>query len=314
MLQPSLVSAQAATVRTGFDMLELGVGADILRAAGWVYVGLALICGAAALIWTPKWWGKLIALVLVLGAFAYLPVTKHIEARDRANAWKAKYEAVMAMFQKRCESAGEKITRVVENVEGIMILKPRPAKWNLEDQFELNDPYAGSMGGDSYIMDYLVGRTKSGKRESSLHTRNAFRYVDVVDAKDNVRYRYRGIPTSKGPHIPYFELVKSVAEGPAPRYGVTWADLSTKLDRENWIAGSSLQVIDTSSGEVIAERIGYMVDPGLGNRHNARAPWAFAARAACPAFEIRSASRTIDYDSRNGAFVYQVLKPHRTEK
>jgi hypothetical protein len=95
---------------------------------------------------------------------------------------------------------------------------------------------------------------------------------------------------------------------------VTWADLSTRADRENWIAGSSLQVIDTSNGEVIGERIGYMVDPGLGNRHNARAPWAFAAYEACPAFDRRSESRTVDHDSRNEAFVYRVLRPPRTEQ
>jgi hypothetical protein len=310
----SLGSARAAkAAHPRIDMLELGAGASILRAAGWIYIGLAVICGVAALIWTPRWWGKLIALTLVLGAFAYLPVTKHIEARDRANAWKARYDAVMAMFQKRCESAGEKISRVVENVEGILILKLRPETLNLSDQFALNDPYSGSMGGDSFVGEFLVERTASGKRSSGSHIRHAFSFVDVVDLKDNVRYRYRRKDASKSPPYQRFQLEKSVADGPAPRYGVTWADLSTRVDRENWIAGSSLQVIDTSNGEVIAQRIGFMVDPGLGNRHNARQPWSFAAYVACPAFEMYGESKMIDYDSRNGAFVYQVLRPPRTE-
>lgn len=295
-------------------MLELGAGADILRAAGWLYIGFAAICCVAALIWVPRWWGKLISVVVVLGGFAYLPVTKYIEAQERANARKAKYEAVMAMFRARCENAGEKISRIVENVEGILILKLRPGRLNLEDQFALTDPYSGSGGGDSDIIEYLAGRTESGRRSTDFHTKHAFRYVEVLDPKDNVRYRYTGKAASKGPPLQRFQLSKSIADGPAPRYGVTWADLSTRADRENWIAGSSLQVIDTSNGEVIGERIGYMVDPGLGSRHNARAPWAFAAYVACPAFEVSSESKTIDYDSRNGAFVYRVLRPLRTQR
>jgi hypothetical protein len=37
-----------------------------------------------------------------------------------------------------------------------------------------------------------------------------------------------------------FVLDKNPASGPAPRYGVTYDDISTRKEREYWIAGSSL--------------------------------------------------------------------------
>ena len=69
-----------------------------------------------------------------------------------------------------------------------------------------------------------------------------------------------------------------------PRYGVTYDDISTREDRDFWIAGSSLRVIDLQTNEVMAERIGYMMDRAQGNTSGRRAPWPLAANRACPAF------------------------------
>jgi len=38
------------------------------------------------------------------------------------------------------------------------------------------------------------------------------------------------------------------------------------------------------TNEVIAERIGYMVDAGQGSQAGGRMPWAFADQNACPSF------------------------------
>ena len=81
-----------------------------------------------------------------------------------------------------------------------------------------------------------------------------------------------------------FVLDKIPAPGPAPRYGVTYDDISTREEREPWIAGSSLKVIDLQTNEVMAERIGYMMDRGQGDTSGGRSPWRLAANAACPAF------------------------------
>jgi hypothetical protein len=43
-------------------------------------------------------------------------------------------------------------------------------------------------------------------------------------------------------------------------------------------------VIDLQTDEVIAERVGYMMDRGQGNDSGGRAPWLFAAENACPGF------------------------------
>ena len=51
-------------------MLELGAGADILRALGWAYLGLMALLIVAAL-WLPKrWWQKVLGVVAVLLVFA----------------------------------------------------------------------------------------------------------------------------------------------------------------------------------------------------------------------------------------------------
>jgi len=63
-----------------------------------------------------------------------------------------------------------------------------------------------------------------------------------------------------------FVLEKVPAPSGAPRYGVTYEDISTREERDHWIAGSSLKVIDVQSGEVLAERIGYKIDRAQGSR------------------------------------------------
>lgn len=92
-----------------------------------------------------------------------------------------------------------------------------------------------------------------------------------------------------------------------PRYGVTYDDISTREERDFWIAGSSLKVIDLQTKEVMAERIGYMMDRGQGNTNSGRSPWLFAADNACPPFGSRygAAAQT----NQTEKFVESVLKP-----
>ncbi|MDQ7990939.1 MAG: hypothetical protein REI09_15010 [Candidatus Dactylopiibacterium sp.] len=128
--------------------------------------------------------------------------------------------------------------------------------------------------------------------------RNGYRYVEAL-AEDGKRYRYTGewknvLVTGTNVTSPNwgkqwysreFVLEKQLATGPSPRYGVTYDDLSTREDREYWVAGSSLRVIDLQTQEVMAERIGYMWDPGQGNSYGGRSPWLLAANHACPGFQ-----------------------------
>lgn len=82
---------------------------------------------------------------------------------------------------------------------------------------------------------------------------------------------------------------------------------TNREEREYWIAGSSLKVIDLQTSEVMAERIGYMMDRGQGDRNSGRSPWLFAADHACPAFSsTHGAAAQINQTEK---FVEKVLKP-----
>ena len=110
-------------------------------------------------------------------------------------------------------------------------------------------------------------RLTSPEREH-LAVTAGYSYVDAIDPKDGQRYRYTGRmgftpeDIKQGRLVPRFLLDKVLASGPAPRYGITYNDISTPEDRAVWIAGSSLKVIDLETKEVIAERIGYLFDRG----------------------------------------------------
>ena len=97
------------------------------------------------------------------------------------------------------------------------------------------------------------------------------------------------------------------AAGAAPRYGLTYEDISTHEDRDYWIAGSLLKVIDLQTGELMAERIGYMMDSGQGSTTGGRVPWLLAADNACPAFAPRHGATAQTRQAQR--FVEEVLHP-----
>jgi hypothetical protein len=118
-------------------------------------------------------------------------------------------------------------------------------------------------------------------------------------------------------NIREFVLDRVPASGALPRYGVTYDDISTREEREYWIAGSSLKVVDLQTNEVIAERIGYMVDWAQGNSSGGRSPWLRAANNACPDF-YRNRSSVSSEERRHSSsgqiyqtldFVEKILKP-----
>jgi hypothetical protein len=232
------------------------------------------------------------------------------------------------MFQERCKKAGEFIHRTVENVEGIYLLKLRPSSVNYGDQFKLDDPYGSDIHGDGYIQSFLRGFYES-PRDQNQNTppRLAYLYVEAEDPNDGRRYRYTGAmkPVRKkdvtAPGIRFelqrnpnydlnvyeFVLDKRPATEPAPRFGVTYDDISTHEEREYWIAGSSLKVVDLQANVVIAERIGYMMDWAQGSQAGGRAPWLMAANNACPKFADRHGATS--QISQAEKFIERVLIP-----
>ena len=211
-----------------------------------------------------------------------------------------------AMFAERCKTAGEKIYKTVESVDGIYLMKIRTTT-NFGDQFTLDDPYGHDSTGDMYLLNFLRGfyHQRNEKPVAGSPPRTGYLYVEAQDPKDGQRYRYTGgmkvtgrmdptapnvmVDLKRDPNFDLnvyrFKFDRIPAIGEPPRYGVTYDDISTREERENWIAGSSLKVVDLQTNEVIAERIGYMVDWAQGSQAGGRSPWLFAADNACPGFQ-----------------------------
>jgi hypothetical protein len=248
-------------------------------------------------------------------------------------AAKARRAEAEAMFQERCRKAGEFVHRTAENVEGIFLLKLRPGDVNPRDQYGMDDPYGRDRGGDlfevlgrdeeAYIKSFLLGRNESGGFSDTRL--GGYAYVDAVDPRDGQRYRYTagfrevarvsamddGKTSFTGLE---FVLDRTPAPDPAPRYGVTYDDISTREERDYWIAGSSLRVIDLASKEVMAERVGYMMSrykTYMMSRY--KTSWLLAVDHACPRFgpEKTSLPRTVYQAFQTRNFVEKVLKPGR---
>ncbi|MDO9003437.1 MAG: hypothetical protein Q7V20_08310 [Aquabacterium sp.] len=224
-----------------------------------------------------------------------------------------------ALLAQRCQTAGVKIHRTVKNVDGIYLLKLRP-KLNFGDQFALTDPYGNDLEGDAYIKSFLRGFWRSSFNQSSSAHSAGYMYVEAIDPKDGQRYRYVGNfqeverdggTLTGGPRGKFktttFELTKTLATGPAPRYGLIYDDISTCEERIHWIAGSSLKVIDLQTNEVLAERVGYMMDSGQGNISGGRSPWLYAAKNSCPWFVGEHPE--LNQIGQTERFVEEVLKP-----
>ena len=249
-------------------------------------------------------------------------VQKTEEARNRL-------QISEAMFQERCKNAGERIYKTVDDVESIFLLKVRPDKVNFSNQFEMDDPYGKDSVAESYVKTFFSGFYRiPNNPPPNWKRRLGYLYVDAIDPKDGKRYRYTGSVKAVGkmdataPNVKFdlkrdpnfdlniyaFVLDRTPATGPVPRYGVTYDDISTREEREHWIAGSSLRIIDMQTNEVIAERIGYMMDRGQGNTSGGRSPWLLAAYHACPAFPVAPGGHPVQADQTRN-FVVKVIKP-----
>ena len=216
-------------------------------------------------------------------------------------ASKERLAKAQAMFAERCKTAGERIYRTVDDVEGIYLLKIRPEGTNYGDQFKLDDPYGHDSSGDRYILNFLRGfyHQRTDYPVLGAPPKIGYLYLEAIDQGDGRRYRYTGSVKDithtdsilmggdgKRKFVTRdFVFDKVPAPGSAPRYGVTYDDISTREEREYWIAGSSLKVIDLKTNEVIGERVGYMMDWAQGSRAGARSPWLYAADHACPGFQ-----------------------------
>jgi hypothetical protein len=231
------------------------------------------------------------------------------ESKVAYAAAKAKLDAANAQFAMRCKTAGEKIHRTVDGVEGVVWMRWRP-KGNSQGQFALDDPYGKDCSGEGCIERLLrvtKGRELNPKGAKSHD--NAYSFVETTDPTDGQRYRYIGAMKpccgwtkaeiekykkdsgkDTDPDIYRLTLERQPINQFTARYAITWEDVSTPEDRKYWVAGNLLKVIDLQTNEVIAERIGYLIDTGQGSTAGFRDPWGWAQTYAprCPSIDKRT--------------------------
>jgi hypothetical protein len=304
---------------TPLDLTPFG---GLVAALGWLYWIVA--AGIVLLLWRA---GKTLARKLVFaGMAAALLAAPLIASQLQRIEAKNRLDRATAHFEMRCKSAGEFVKRTVENVEGVVWMKWRDKRGVNDrfDQFKLFDPFGRDCEQEGCIEQLLMLPDQGGRFGREVQQRRArYQWVEAVDPADGKIYRYSGVmkpvPSwtpaaieahrkSTGKDIEdysyWFKTDRQLVERFEARYGITWDDISTTDDREHWIAGGSLKVIDLQTNEVIAERIGYMMDRGLGSQAGFRIPWSLAQQYACPAFRqigptdprrTRSYMETVDF-------------------
>jgi len=277
---------------TPLDLTPFG---SLLNALGLLYWAVVLGVMAMAL-WLPKSWQMKLAVAAIMGGIFVGPVALHLHrAKKQRDAAQARLEESMALFKQRCKSAGERIVRTVDGVEGILWMKWRDKEINYSKQFKLDDPYGTDCIAEDCIRMLL--RVTSGvmlnPEKAEMHAKG-YLFLETVDPYDGMLVRYTANieetdrfsstqpnqsasiskPQSSGASM--FVLKREPINGVNVRYGIKWEDISSQEDREHWIAGGSIKVIDLYTDEVVAVRIGYLIDPGQGSTAGFRSPWTWA--------------------------------------
>ena len=299
-------------------MIELTPFAGLLGAAGNIYWLLAL-AGIATALWKGRTWQRKLGWAALVLALFVAPLVPDIY---RGIDYRIRYAKAKALFDERCKTAGEKINRSVVNVEGIVWMRWRTTEAD-QTQFALNDPYGKDCSSEGCIQLLLKGVAESTDRKSpGEKAPHGYRFIETIDPRDGIRYRYTAIHKNVGDvsREQFTEHVKSTGSGAdssgrflvlerkpieqfSARFGLTWEDISTREDREHWIAGGSLKVIDLqTNNQLIGERRGYFIDTGLGSTEGHRNPWGWAKSYAprCPS-----------KDANTWDFVARVLVPSK---
>lgn len=266
-------------------------------------------------------------LLAVLSACGERNLDKGAKAQQTAAL--EKYAKAKALFEERCKMAGVVIKRTVKDVEGIELTKIRqPIPWGGKEYFDpmfAGAAMAGEMQGEYFVKQFLMSEFKSTesiqqrgplapptrKVEQGMRAPLAgYRFVELVDATTKSRRRCE-LELKPGEHS--WEKTPLHCEPvatSATRFALDYLDFVDPGDRSLWVAGTKLSVRDKDTGEVIAEYIKYVWDPGFGEDATGRWPWQHADGRSdrnCPTFQ----NRPIGTDGRY--FVDTVLVPAQGE-
>ncbi len=284
---------------------------EFIRGLEWAYLLLCAVLLVLALWWPKSGKAKLVAALLVVALGSVLPVYLALGAKKRqeerqpiVEKEQAQFKAAMARFEERCKTAGEKIYRTVEDVEGVLLLNVRPESGS-KDRADPNwaDAALPDEGrGDWYLRSFLFWEHHEDKRNMRGFLNDTpsnlpgYRFVDVeVDGG-----MYERITLAKP--LSNALLSKQPLVGKSARYAVGFENFLDPEDRKLWVAGTKVTVTDTVTKEVLAEKTWFSVEPGQGSTAGFRSPWGFAK--TCPSLQGSRKHVT-------RFFVDQVLKPKK---
>ena len=268
----------------------------------WAYLLFSVIL-VSLVVWRAQPWStKMIAAAVSVALLSIIPLQAHREQRKVAakvvevQAKAAEHPALL-QFTERCKSAGEKILRTVEGVDGVHLLNLRERG----DRTRLSHNVTRETYGEGYIRSFLAYerlRMTGYLRQLDFAwvptPYPGYRFVEIEEGGALFRYTVAADRS----------LRREQHTGEPAHFGVAFEEPRVEADRGLWIAESTVRVVDLRTREVLAESTRYVMDPGQGNIDGGRDPWAFARGCRLPA-------RYGDYYTR--FFVDQVLKPAGTE-
>ncbi|MFW2177068.1 MULTISPECIES: hypothetical protein [unclassified Moraxella] len=233
-----------------------------------------------------KFFGVVAGILVMCGFIT--PIALQInEDKKVVEAKQDRYSTAKAIFDERCKSAGEKIYKTVDNVEGVTLLKVRP-DWNRQTYNAWDDPMWADAGlprqkiADNYINSFLGWNVENRNlvyepyNPSSFKVTKGYNFVDVKKDNEYIQHRLKPNANSEALSRTLTELVKKPS-----RYAIDYINYIDPKDREYWVAGTKVTITDTQTNEILAEKTWYALEPGQGSHAGQREPW-LAGAISCP--------------------------------
>ena len=149
---------------------------------------------------------------------------------------------------------------------------------------------AGSYRGDDYLKQFLMyefldprypdqrgqlGPITNEKRLSRPHRKKGYAFVEFL-APNGSRLRCRPDWSQDHPNwVDGQHRCEPVGDSLTP-YALDFEDIVAPADRQFWVAGTRLKVVDKRTGEIMASLTKFVWDPGFGGSTTGRWPWQHA--------------------------------------
>ncbi len=216
-------------------------------------------------------------LVLLAGG---LLAGNEVMERRQAEARRQYVREAVAHFERRCATAYITYYKAVPPQDGVFIMKPAqtPTFHQLADQYWMGDPVDMPDTPDQEAKGLLYRQKSLPKGSRDANQRGGFDFVEAPGHDSSEMWiRFRLVPDGRKDYNGYDlnEVKGETANSRRSRYGYTWDDISTPEDRKYWVAGGRLRVVDLETGEVVAERVGYVFERYFGATSSTfnQSPW-----------------------------------------